>query len=156
MVVLLWAPPSLAQVKTILLPGPLLSGSFLGDGMGYGAEISVMHGPTVYGVGGFSQLQWLTEDRLRLALGAQAGGVVGLETGWALVTEGQDSPRWSGPHLGLYGSIGIANLGLRLTIPVESTTGDLPDLDFALVFSLKVPLTLPEFELPWAHDRLYL
>jgi hypothetical protein len=102
----------------------------------------------VYGIGGFTQAEWLTDDRGRFALGAQAGTFVGLEAGWALVTKGSRTARWSGPHLGLYASAGLLNLGLRLTLPVENGAGDPPDVDLSLVVSLKVPLTLPELEWP--------
>ena len=156
LVLLLWAVPCHADELTTIIPGPLLSKSFLEKGVGYGVEVSMMYGSSMGGVGGFSQAEILSKRRRRFALGAQAGSFVGLEAGWAMVTEGEDSSRWSGPHLGLYGSVGVANMGLRFTIPVENDAGDLPGLDFGVVFSLKLPLTLPNLEFPTAHDRFYL
>lgn len=136
-----------AYVNPGLLFGPMWGSP---GGFAYGGELSFLYYPSgndFLGAGAFAQLQRYSgnETLTRVAGGIQAGGPAGVELGVAKRSGGETHSDTTDIHVGLYSSLAVLTVALRMGIPVA---GDEHRFGFEYGIQLGIKLPIPFGEPP--------
>jgi hypothetical protein len=126
---------------------------------GNGVEITYTAYPlaasSFVGLGGYTQLQSVgDEGRFAFSAGPQLSYFLfGLELGYEYLSSGQGQPQLHGLHLAPFVSLGFLSLAGQVVVPLaNSGSGDVPGFQYALAFTLKVPVPL-SLKLDFGHGR---